>query len=426
VTDAFLNDASSGEERVGLHRSPLLARRASQAVVLAQVARSAVGSKRPRQPAPDHRAVRAQLESGIERLPPGVLEDYEIVYLPASAPPWTDSGVAARAGVQITLLSAGRAYLSRVADLWVGPHVEIWARVGGRGPLQRGTRATNTFTAAQDGDVQLANGLPGEWADRDGAQAAGPWWIPKLTGGHTVGVLCWRPGADTPQALRAAASRAPEDLFAAETERLDRPPVPPPANWQHLWKVGPAEIFSEDTHAISCHTQADAAIIQHDAPTELTNQTELRWWWKIDRLPSTLAENTLATHDYMSIAVEFDNGLDLTYHWSARLPPGTVYPCPLPHWSERETHAVLRSGTDQLGHWVPERRHLATDYHTAIGGPLPDTILRVWLIANTTLQRHQGDCQYAGIELHSPGRTTTIGPPPPATDIDHQATAPTP
>lgn len=42
----------------------------------------------------------------------------------------------------------------------------------------------------------------------------------------------------------------------------------------------------------------------------------------MDLLPSEVREDTLTTHDYMSIAVEFDNGQDITCYWSAELPVG--------------------------------------------------------------------------------------------------------
>ena len=121
-------------------------------------------------------------------------------------------------------------------------------------------------------------------------------------------------------------------------------------------------------------------------------------------------EDVTPTHDYLSIAVEFDNGLDLTYLWSAALPVGTVFRCPLPWWDQRETHQVVRSGAAGLGHWVAEEQSLLADYERAIGGPVPARIVGVWLIAVAILQRGRGECDYRGIELRSAGGTRSIGP----------------
>ena len=41
--------------------------------------------------------------------------------------------------------------------------------------------------------------------------------------------------------------------------------------------------------------------------------------------------------------MEFDNGRDITYYWSSKLPVGTGYDCPLPNWAGREFHVVVRS-----------------------------------------------------------------------------------
>jgi hypothetical protein len=41
---------------------------------------------------------------------------------------------------------------------------------------------------------------------------------------------------------------------------------------------------------------------------------------------------SLGTHDYLSGAVELDNGQDLTYLWSSSLPIGTAFRCPIVWW----------------------------------------------------------------------------------------------
>ena len=64
----------------------------------------------------------------------------------------------------------------------------------------------------------------------------------------------------------------------------------------------------------------------------MTSATTVSWDWKIDALPSTLAEHLPFTHDYLSLAMEFDNGRDLTWMWSAELPVGRAFRCPLPWW----------------------------------------------------------------------------------------------
>jgi len=83
-----------------------------------------------------------------------------------------------------------------------------------------------------------------------------------------------------------------------------------------------------------------------------------------------LAEDTLPSHDYVSIAAEFDDGQDLTYYWSAALPEGHVLPMPDPHLASRETHVVVRSGRDGLA-LAREERDLHADYRRIHRRPGP-------------------------------------------------------
>jgi hypothetical protein len=130
----------------------------------------------------------------------------------------------------------------------------------------------------------------------------------------------------------------------------------------------------------------------------------------VNALPSRIKEDELSSHDYLSIAVEFDNGQDLTYFWSTALPAGTSFRCPLPWWDRHETHQVVRSGAQQLGQWLDEEQPLLADYRRAVGGPPPHRIVGIWLIAVAILQRGRGECDYRKIELRSADGIRVVGP----------------
>lgn len=335
----------------------------------------------------------------LENTPNGLITGHLVFELEAAAPPWTDTGLFVQTGDRITVLLSGRIYLDEAADLWLDPGLQVWARVDGRGPVVRGSRASNTFTSASDGNVELGNANPAEWLDHDGAIGVDPSLYGFMTGGTTVAILRWAAGVDPATALeRMAAQSDFEGLLAGEAHRLSEHAGTAPGGWEHLWFLGPSEVFAEaEPGVISCNTQNTFAIICHDADIALTPDTKLSWSWKVDRLPSALDEDSLPTHDYLSIAVEFDDGLDLTYQWSAGLDMETSYRCPLPHWSERETHLVVRSGGAELGRWLNEDRNVYTDRANAIGGPDPARIIRVWLIAVSIFQHGEGSCSYASI-----------------------------
>lgn len=334
--------------------------------------------------------------------PKGGLKAHGLIALPSDQPPWFDTGLDITAGDNLTLLSAGRTHLSKVMDIWVGSGFQVWARIGESGPIFRGTRNTHSLTAAQSGRLYLATSFPGEWATTDGALGAvtPPEVFDGMGGDITVGVLNWG-GVDGLADWAALGVIA--DLKAAELARRANP-YQKPEGWNYLWYLGEAEIFHQkDDGTMCCHTNKDVAILQKEVDFALTPDTRIEWSWIIDQLPATIREDTLPTHDYLSVAVEFDDGQDITYHWSAELPANTIYMCPLPTWKDKETHVVVRSGPMGLKKWQNESRNLFDDYKRGIGGPkglpTPKRIVKVWLIAVSLFQRGEGICEYRDIKL---------------------------
>src|SRR5262249_16362277 len=163
-----------------------------------------------------------------------------------------------------------------------------------------------------------------------------------------------------------------------------------------------------------------SAIIRRPAEMPLTAGLRLRWSWRVDTLPSRLPEDTALTHDYLSVALEFDDGQDLTWYWSCCLPEGVSYRCPLPHWRRRETHIVARTGTADLGCWIDEERPVLPDPRAAsagagvgdqragIGGPAPSRVVRAWLIAQTVPQAGHAAGEFRRIELVDGDQTLTV------------------
>ncbi len=331
-----------------------------------------------------------------------LLSDYRFLYLPANLPPWFDSGLALESADRMTTLARGKAYLAGAPALWFPTSFQLWFRIGEAGPIFRGGRDTNTFRAEHAGKLYLGNHFPGDWADPTGRLATPPELFQGAAGGVAVAVLRWRREVEPLDALRSLAAKGdPLGMLAAERDRLASF-VPPPSGWDYLWFLGAAEIFHRNGKSpghIECRTHCDVGILHKDAEFALSPKTRLGWSWKIDALPSEVAENDASVHDYMSIAVEFDNGQDLTYYWSKALEPETSFRCPLPSWTARETHLVVRSGAVGLGRWFGEERNVHADYRAAIGGPIPARIVRVWLIAVSLFQRREGRCEFADITL---------------------------
>jgi hypothetical protein len=352
------------------------------------------------------------LEGGLSSLSGNAIRAHRFVRIPANRPPWHDSGIDLTVGETVTVIADGRVNLSRLLDIWVAPPFQLWLRISEQGPIFRGTRRTHTFTARESGRLWLASYFPGEWADESGRLVTDPSDYEKVSGELTVLILRWRDDADMNARLVELGNCPDCPRWIAEEAARNTNAVTQPDGWHYLWYLGPGEIYwpgiTDDGRAsICCHTHQDVGILRRDANLPLAAGTSLAWSWKVDELPIDIAEDTLPSHDYVSIAVEFDDGQDITYYWSAALPLETVYRCPLPTWKDKETHVVVRSGTRDLGHWVNEERDLFSDYNQYIGGPAR-RIVRVWLIANSLFQRRHGRCEYAGIVLRGSGQELRV------------------
>jgi hypothetical protein len=254
-----------------------------------------------------------------------------------------------------------------------------------------------TFRADRAGELRLGSVYPGE-LQADGNITTDRIPYRAMSGTLSAVVARWAPGTDPQRALASIAGRDRSGLCAAEAARLADPPMPP-AGWDTHPLTGREQAFFPSGSGITVKTGWTSAIIRHPAEMTLTPSLRLRWSWQVDTLPSRLPEDTALTHDYLSVALEFDDGQDLSWYWSCCLPEGASYRCPLPHWRRRETHIVARSGTADLGRWIDEERPVLADHQAAIGGPAPTRVVRAWLIAQTVPQASHVVGQFRRIEL---------------------------
>ncbi len=353
---------------------------------------------------PDAAMFRRDMEALLAKLPAGTVRDVTWVSMPANRAPWMSSGLTVEDADEITTFIVGRATVSKPLDIWVSPALNVWLRVGEMGTAFRGTRASHSFRVDGAGLLYLGNYFPNEWTDDQGTLRLPAKAHQSIGDGFEIVIVRWAvPATDGMARLDALAGEGEAaGLVTGEMARLEQGETTPPG-WSYHWILGPAEIYTpgEDDAGrpcIDCHTHGDVGILRKDVDLPLTPDTGLAWRWRIDSLPSTLREDTVPTHDYLSIAVEFENGRDITYYWSATLPVETGYDCPLPNWSGREYHVVVRSGAKGLGDWLAESRSLYQDYERHMGTP-PQRITRVWLIANSIFQRGTGTGAFADIVL---------------------------
>jgi len=363
-----------------------------------------------REPAVDLDALERDLRRAFAAIGAQVAE-VAWIRLPATEPPWRDTGIALQAGEEASLFAAGRVYASRPLDVWVAPKKQLWARIGERGPIRSSSRDTQTLRAESAGRIYVGNYFPNDWADPSGARLQDDAVYRTVSGELRIAVVRWRSGALAGLNALAAAGD-PHGAASSERERLQRGAAAPDG-WRYLWHLGDAEIFRpcsdpSGAPAMCCDVrESNAGILQRAAPFVLAPGTALSWRWCVDALPGLMREDTVPSHDYLSIAVEFENGLDLTYYWSTELPVGAHFWCPLPNWKHREHHVVIRSGRQGLGVWHEERCDLHADAIRCLGGH-PGDVVRVWLIASNVFKRQRGSCAYAAIRLGGGGRDHVV------------------
>ncbi|MEO9223169.1 MAG: DUF3047 domain-containing protein [Mycobacteriaceae bacterium] len=315
---------------------------------------------------------------------------------------WVDTDVSLRRGEQVTIVATGTLWAVRSLGIGIGPEVGLWVRVGD-GAVTSMLGNAMVIHVDTDGPMRLLAAEPGVLddngdVDHDVRRT-------RLRGCFALAVIAWH--TDPTAALAAAASADP-DLFGACAERAASGSPP---GWHYHPRLGAADIFRHHPQAppaeIDCHTHGDVGILCLSTDVAITEDLRMSWSWLVTSLPSALPENIEPTHDYLSVAVEFDDGRDLSWMWSAQLAEGTVFRCPLAYWRDRETHLVIRTGNDRLGQWITERRSLADDIHYALTPPYPRRVTAIWLIANSTFQRGTGTCRYRDLTL------TTAGDPRP-------------
>jgi hypothetical protein len=314
--------------------------------------------------------------------------------------PWLDLGISATPGQQVTFLLDGRMWLSRDYDLWFEPGVVFHARTRGASQIFNPMSNTGTMTASMAGPIEIARSA-GEWADETGRL-----WTPETdyqkADVEISGIaLVWR--NDAARGLRTLFAHGnPSNMLQVEISRLESGRKLPDG-WTNLFMFGggPVIFTADATGEIHCRTQKNVGILQHSVSVPLRPGTNLNWRWLVEALPSALPEDQPATHDYLSIAVEFDDGQDLTYMWSQGLDAGKAFRCPLARWSEIETHLVVRSGPRELGKWLNESRDIHADYKAHIGGKAT-AVVRVWLLGVSVFQRREGVCRFADINLTGP------------------------
>ncbi|MEM7465506.1 MAG: DUF3047 domain-containing protein [Pseudomonadota bacterium] len=332
----------------------------------------------------------------------------KVIYLSGDVGPWVDTGMPVERGDLITTYAEGQQVLSYAFNLSFEADLAVWKRIGSGTEVFRGP-AAHTFNAENNGSLELKLYPAVRWLGEEGEYDGEP-PLNSLDSGGGVSILVvkWNPGTNVAQEMNKIVSNDNSIWAKVVIANVMEGPASAPKGWHFLHELGPSKIWSEEakpggsnapSRAINAQINNDVSIITYGIDVRLTENTTLNWTWKMDQIPGVMAENTALSHDYLSIAIAFDNGQDLTYYWSKEMNAGEHYACPLPGWSFRETHIVARSGAAGLGEWISEEKSILKDYKMAVGGKLPERVTGVWLIGVGIFKKVQGAGAFGDIRL---------------------------
>ena len=128
--------------------------------------------------------------------------------------------------------------------------------------------------------------------------------------------------------------------------------------------------------ALRLRSHDDHSTIARDLDVNLATTPTLEWAWKVVRLPAGADLRAKATSDATGhIFVVWPRPPALLrsrligYVWDAQLPVGSIVKS---RKTGTVTFVVVRSGEQELGEWVVQRRDVAEDYQKLFGETPPD------------------------------------------------------
>ena len=278
--------------------------------------------------------------------------------------------------------------------LILAPRHVLWYRVNKDGTARNFSR-DNLFAVSEgNGELEVAIRPPSfYWFDKQGTFPQEMLEAPEIAVSFTLEI---RQSGALDSVRQSEADKNLSQMSGGSEDR-------PPRNFEYLTVLGESEVWSgrvvNNEYYVSAKLEDDVGIIKMPVNIELSETMLFSFDWLYESLPAAAAETSIAGHDYLSIALEFDNGQDLTWMWSKFLPKGTSFRCPLPWWSERETHYVLDSGSDGLGKWNSHSRNILDDYAEAVAGEPPKKIVGIWLIANNLFAKQDASASFRNITL---------------------------
>lgn len=164
------------------------------------------------------------------------------------------------------------------------------------------------------------------------------------------------------------------------------------------------EPFKNGRFAIHLGSNNSSFGLHKIVEVDLKEYPILTWWWKVDRLPEAGDARAKETNDQAAqVYVIFPHPLfkmrspALGYYWDSNAPVGTIADGYSPVTPNK--NIVLRSGKQELGKWVQERRNVAEDYVRLFGKDSLPKVGRVAIWINTQHTKSTAQASFADLQF---------------------------
>lgn len=175
------------------------------------------------------------------------------------------------------------------------------------------------------------------------------------------------------------------------------------SSWQKKSFKGETRYTFDDTsgqRALLANSQGAASGLYREIQVDLNRTPWLNWSWRVDKVLQGIDERDKTGDDYparvyvvVSGGSAFWKTRSLVYVWSSQQPLGAT-------WNNAFTDnarvMALRSGTQDAGRWVSEKRDIRADFQRLFGDTI-DTIAAVALMTDTDNSGQQATAWYGDI-----------------------------
>jgi hypothetical protein len=147
-----------------------------------------------------------------------------------------------------------------------------------------------------------------------------------------------------------------------------------PSGWQLQEKTGKADykvVRDNGIPALRLRSEDTSFALQKAVDINPLLYPMLSWKWKVTKLPEGGDFRKTNTDDQAAqIFLAFSNRKTIAYIWDTTAPAGAVDSAsPIPFVSVKAI--VVRSGSDDAGRWITEKRNVLKDYKTLYGEDPP-------------------------------------------------------